>query len=262
MSDPEANELVAEFVRKKIRETITDPDVAEQLLPYYTFGAKRLILGTGYYEAYNRSNVSIVDVKKAPIARITDTGVETADGLYELDVLILATGYDAITGGLTSLNPRGRDGVRLRDVWSEGVQSYLGLAVSGFPNMFIMHGPQTPAVKYPMHLGAELQGDWIAGIIGHAKSEGFDTVEADAAGQPAWGEEVATIADRSLYSKTESWYMGSNIPGKPRQFMVYLDGPGYHRRIREVAENGYEGFEFSKANAATVSDADVEAIRA
>ncbi|WP_198412746.1 flavin-containing monooxygenase [Cryobacterium flavum] len=260
MSDPEANELVAEFVRKKIREAITDPDVAEQLLPYYIFGAKRLILGTGYYEAFNRDNVSIVDVKKAPIVCITDSGVETSDGFYELDVLILATGYDAITGGLTSLNPRGRDGVRLRDVWSKGVQSYLGLAVSGFPNMFIMHGPQTPAVKYPMHLGAELQGDWIAGIIRHAKNGGFDTVEAQAAMQPAWGKEVAAIADRSLYSKAESWYMGSNIPGKPRQFMVHLDGPGYHRRIHEVAESGYEGFEFSKADVAAESDAYAAAV--
>lgn len=251
MSDPTANELVAEFVRKKIRETVTDPAVAQQLMPTYVFGAKRLILGTGYYEAYNRANVSIVDVKKAPITRIAETGVETEDGLHELDMLILATGYDAITGAITSLNPRGRDGVQLRDVWKHGVQSYLGLAVSGFPNMFIMHGPQTPAVKYPMHLGAELQGDWIAGIIAHADRAGFDTIEADAAVQPAWSDEVATIADRSMYSKTESWYMGSNIPGKPRQFLVYLDGPDYHRRIADVATQGYEGFTFT-----TAADAD------
>lgn len=259
MSNPEANELVAEFVRKKIRETVTDPAVAEQLIPHYVFGAKRLILGTGYYEAYNRDNVSIVDVKKAPITRITATGVETEDGFHELDMLILATGYDAITGAITSLNPRGREDVQLRDVWADGVQSHLGLAVSGFPNMFIMHGPQTPAVKYPMHLGAELQGEWIAGIIAHAKNAGFDTIEADAAVQQAWAEEVTVIADRSMYSKADSWYKGSNIPGKPSQFMVYLDGPGYHRRIAEVAERGYEGFEFSKSDANAVSDTDEEA---
>lgn len=261
MTDATANELVAEFVRKKIRETVADPAVAEQLMPNYVFGAKRLILGTGYYEAYNRGNVSIVDVKKAPITRVTETGLETEDGFYELDMLVLATGYDAISGAITSLNPRGRDGVQLRDVWKDGVQSYLGLAVSGFPNMFIMHGPQTPAVKYPMHLGAELQGDWIAGIIAHAEREGFDTIEADATRQPAWNEEVVAIADRSLYSKTESWYMGSNIPGKPRQFLVYLDGPGYHRRMAEVAANGYEGFTFTMADdAVDASDVYAEAV--
>jgi cation diffusion facilitator CzcD-associated flavoprotein CzcO len=240
--DPEANESLGDFVRDKIRETVDDPAVAERLLPSYHIGTKRLILGTDYYETYNRDNVTLVDLREQPIEAITEAGVRTSDADYDVDVLVLATGYDAITGALVGLNPIGRGGVDIRHKWSDGVGTYLGMAVSGFPNLFMMQGPGSPSTLYNMPLGAERQGDWIAECISFMRASGLETIDATAEAEEAWGEGVRKIADRTLYPKTDSWYSGANIPGKPRQFMVHLNPLRYYDALAKTAANGYSGF--------------------
>jgi cation diffusion facilitator CzcD-associated flavoprotein CzcO len=242
LTSAEANETLGEFVREKIREIVHDPAVAEKLIPNYLIGTKRTILDSGYYETYNRENVTLVDLRADPIETITPTGVRTRDGEHPLDVLVLATGYAAITGALLALNPVGRDGRALADEWRDGHRTHLGLAVNGFPNLFIVHGPQSPSVLYNMPMGAERQVDWIADCIQFVRTHDLDTVEADVEAQSAWGERVDELANQTLYPRTDSWYMGSNIPGKPRQFAIHLDGPGFYELLAESARHDYKGF--------------------
>lgn len=244
ISDPEANETAAEFVREKIRETVHDPAVAELLTPRgYPFGAKRLCVDTNYYQTYNRDDVTLVDVKSAPIERITPNGIRTADAEYQLDTIVFATGYDALTGALLAVDIRGRDGVNLRDKWSAGPLTYLGVSVVGFPNMFIVAGPGSPSVLSNMVMSIEQHVEWISDFIQYVRKHEFDWAEANPEAEQGWVAHVNNAADKTLYPVANSWYVGANVPGKPRVFMPYVGGVGRYRKICEqVAADDYAGF--------------------
>ena len=242
LTDRQSNEWLAEFVRDKIREIVKDPETARKLLPSYLIATKRQVMDEGYYHAFNRDNVSLVDLREDPIVEITADGVRTASGHHPLDMLIFATGFDAITGALHKLNPVGRGGVALAERWKERFNSWLGLTIPGMPNLFMVHGPESPCVLYNMPLGAERQMDWIRDCILHLRRNGIGAIEPAPGVDAAWSREVAEVASMSLYPQTESWYTGANIPGKHRQFAVHLGGPAYYARIQEAAERGYEGF--------------------
>lgn len=244
LTDETSNGWAADFVRSKIGEIVDDPEVAAKLLPDYLFATKRQILVDDYYETFNRPNVGLVDLREEPIERITPTGVRTEAGEYDLDILVLATGYDAITGALSTLNPVGRDGVQLGRRWAETNANYLGMTVAGFPNMFIVHGPGSPSAVFHMFYGSESIVEWIANCITSMAEAGYATVEALPEAEPGWKAEVQAIADKTLYPRTPSWYTGANIPGKPREFLVYLNGTQYHKKIHDVAAGGYDGFVF------------------
>ena len=241
-----ANEVVAEFVRRKIRATVKDPEVAELLCPKtHPLGTKRLCLDSGYYETYNRDNVTLVDVRANPITEITPAGLRTTAGEYDLDILIYATGFDAMTGSLTRMNVTGVGGVRLEDKWANGPTNYLGFMVAGFPNLFMIHGPGSPSVLAQMIMSAEWQVDWLYDRLGYLLEHGYQQVDTTEEWEESWAREVETAANATLYKKADSWYLGANIPGKPRVFMVYIGGfDNYTRRCNEVVANGYEGFVF------------------
>jgi cation diffusion facilitator CzcD-associated flavoprotein CzcO len=243
----EANEVVAEFVRRKIRQIVKDPEVAELLCPRtHPLGTKRLCLDSGYYETFNRPNVKLVDVRANPITEITPTGLRTTAGEHELDILIYATGFDAMTGSMTRMNVTGAGGVRLEDKWANGPTNYLGFLVAGFPNLFMIHGPGSPSVLAQMIMSAEWQVDWLHDRIAYMLHHGFERVGTTEQWEESWGREVEAAASATLYKKADSWYLGANIPGKPRVFMVYVGGfDNYTRRCTEVVENDYEGFAFS-----------------
>lgn len=247
MVSREANELAAEFVRDKIRSTVRDPKVAEMLCPKdHPFGAKRLCVDTGYYETYNRDNVLLVDIKTDPIVAIEEDGLRTAAGEHRFDTLVLATGFDAMTGALTRIEVRGRDGALLRDEWRDRPEAYLGLAVAGFPNMFVINGPGSPSVLANMILACEQHVEWTAQLIAHAEANGVAEIEAESEAQRDWALQVTESADRTLYTKADSWYLGANVPGKPRVFMPYVDGFNtYSRACEDIARNGYPGFHLS-----------------
>lgn len=246
--DERANETAAEFVREKIRAIVRDPAVAELLAPKdHPIGTKRLCLDTGYYETYNRDNVTLVDVRSAPIEAITGRGVRTAEREYELDAIAFATGFDAMTGALREIDIRADGGPTLADVWSNGPRTYLGVAVAGFPNLFMITGPGSPGVKSQMILSIEQHVDWIAGFLDHARANGITRIEADGDAQERWVAHVNEVADGTLYPVANSWYVGANIPGKPRVFMPYVAGVGvYRRKCDEVAARGYEGFRLAR----------------
>jgi cyclohexanone monooxygenase len=249
---PDANETAARFVRRKIAETVNDPAVAASLTPTdHPIGTKRICIGTDYYETYNRDNVTLVDVRRAPIAEITQTGLRTHAAHYELDALVFATGFDAMTGALLEIDVRGRDGRPLKATWAEGPRTYLGLAVHGFPNMFIVTGPGSPSVISNMVTSIEQHVEWIADCIGALDSSG-ETIEATREAQEEWVAHVGEVAHRTLYPKASSWYVGANIAGKPRVFMPYVGGVGSYRKIcDEVADAGYRGFERAPDGGAT-----------
>ena len=240
----EVNGWVADFLRGKIREAVDDPETAEKLMPDFFVGTKRPILDNGYFETFNRDNVTLVDLREDPFEKFTPSGVSTAQGDHPLDMLVLATGFDAISGTMLKLNPTGRRGVSLKDKWKDGFDNYLGIMISGFPNLFMIHGPGTPGVLYNMPLGAEREVQWIGNCIQRLKEKSLSTVEPTTDAEAIWGEEVNTLANRTLYPQTDSWYTGANIPGKPRKFTVHLGGPLYFQRISEVAANDYEGLVF------------------
>ncbi|CAN5688684.1 NAD(P)/FAD-dependent oxidoreductase [soil metagenome] len=255
----QANDTASEFARNKIRGLVEDKQTAELLAPKdHPIGTKRLCLDTHYYETYNRSNVTLVDVRSDPIAEITESGLRTVGGQeFELDAIVFATGFDAMTGALreidlrTSEGPNGKGAV-LRDHWEGGPLTYLGLMVSGFPNMFVVTGPGSPGVKTQMIASIEQHVDWIADCIGHMRQEGFDRIEASPQAELEWVDHVNKVADSTLYPLANSWYMGANIPGKPRVFMPYFGGfDRYKRHCDAVAAKGYEGFEFSRSKALT-----------
>ncbi|MBQ0799116.1 MAG: NAD(P)/FAD-dependent oxidoreductase [Porticoccaceae bacterium] len=248
LTNEEANAELAEFMRAKIRDLVDDPAVLEKLLPDYQVGTKRQVLDKGYYATYNRDNVTLVDLREDAIETITPTGIRTVAGEeHALDILIFATGYDAITGAFVGLNPRGRGGISLKDKWAERFSTYLGMTIPEFPNLFMIHGPESPSVLFNMPLGAELQSDWIRDCIHYLREQGQGVIEPTAAAEEAWGQEVAEIAGQTMFSADiDSWYSGANIPGKHRQFTVYLGGPNFYRRLDEVAEKNYEGFVLEK----------------
>jgi cyclohexanone monooxygenase len=245
----ESNDTASEFVRNKIRGIVRDKRTAELLAPKdHPIGTKRLCLDTGYYETYNRDNVTLVDVRSDPIQEITEMGLLTAGGqAFELDAIVFATGFDAMTGALREIDIRTTDGAVLADHWEGGPLTYLGLMVSGFPNMFVVTGPGSPGVKTQMIASIEQHVDWIADCIGHMQSHGFDRIEASPQAEMEWVHHVNQVADSTLYPLANSWYMGANIPGKPRVFMPYVGGyDRYKRHCDAIAAKGYEGFRLSR----------------
>jgi len=255
ITNKEANRTLADFVRGKIREIVRDPQTAEKLLPDYYVGTKRQLLDNGYYETFNRDNVTLIDLRHDPIQTVTATGIRTATGEHSLDMIVLATGFDAVTGALVRLNPQGRGGVRLAEKWRTHFDTYLGLGISGFPNLFTIHGPGSPSVLYNMPLGAELESAWIGDCMKHLRERGLGAIEATPEAEKGWDQEVAMFANATLFPLTDSWYTGANIPGKPRQFCVHLGGSHYFQRIADVAAQGYEGFVFEKEHYVDVATA-------
>jgi cyclohexanone monooxygenase len=243
----EANQSLADFVRAKIREIVRDPATAEKLMPDHFVMTKRPILEDGYFETYNRDNVTLVDLREDPIERFTPTHVVTRTGEHPIDMLVLATGYDAISGSMLRLDPKGRGGVSLKDRWKDRFHNYLGITIGGFPNLFMIHGPGSPGVFYNMPLGAERQIDWIGDLVCHLEKRGMGAVEPTTDSEEAWAREVSGIANATLFPRTDSWWTGANIPGKPRYFSAYLGGSIYYHRIADVAAKDYEGFVFEPA---------------
>ncbi len=244
LTNQAANDTLAEFVRDKVRSIVKDPAVAELLAPKdYPIGAKRLCVDTDYYETFNRDNVTLVDVKAAPIIEITEKGIRTTKAEYELDAIAFATGFDAMTGALREIDIRVQGGNTLAEKWSAGPLTYLGLMVAGFPNLFIVTGPGSPSVKGQMTVSIEQHVDWIADCLVHLRAHGLARIEADPVAEAKWVAHVNEVASATLFAAVDSWYTGSNIPGKPRVFMPYIGGMANYRRIcEEVAARGYEGF--------------------
>ena len=243
--DKEANDIAADFVKRKIRERIEDPNVAEKLIPTSTFFCKRLCADTDYFETYNRDNVTLVDVNEDPIETITATGICTASSEGGYDCIVFATGFDAMTGALTRMDIRGIDGLALKDKWQAGPKTYLGLETSGFPNLFMITGPGSPSVLTNMLPSIEQHVEFIADCIAYMDEHGLRRIEAEPEAEEAWVEHVNEVADATLYPSCNSWYLGANIPGKPRVFLPLLGFPGYVEKGNEVAANGYQGFRLS-----------------
>ncbi len=243
--DPVANEYAAEFVRNKIRQTVKDPEVAELLCPYdHPIGTKRICIDTNYYETYNRDNITLVSVRENPIKRLTTSGIELEDGSrYDLDVLVFATGFDAVTGPVMRMNILGKGGLELNQKWEAGPKTYLGIQTAGFPNMYMVTGPGSPSVLSNMTTSIEQHVEWITDAIQHMEDKGIDRMEPDQQYEEDWVQHVNEVADQTLYPRAKSWYIGANIPGKPRVFMPYVGGVGnYRKKCDEVVANGYEGF--------------------
>jgi len=240
--NPESNKTAAEFVRSKIREVVQDPIVAERLSPTHTIACKRSVLDSGYFETFNRANVELVDVTETPIQKITPTSLETTEAAYPLDMIIFATGFDAMTGTLLRIDIQGRTGLTLQEKWSAGPVNYLGLTVPGFPNLFTITGPGSPSVLTNMIVAIEQHVEWISECIDYTKQSGHQTIEATVEAETAWVEHVNQVADGTLYPTCTSWYLGANILGKPRVFMPLVGFPPYVEKCEEVVANGYEGF--------------------
>ncbi len=240
MTDPAANEDYAKFVRAKIRARIKDPKIADLLEPNsHPFGAKRIPMETGYYEVYNQDNVNLVDVKSNPIVSITPTGVKTTDAEYELDVIIYATGFDAITGELTRMDIRGVDGQSLKEKWDEGPSTYLTLQTAGFPNLLIVNG----AVFCNFTRCVEVVGEWVANCLSYMRDKGYQRIEADPHAEEEWTEHAHSLTKGMIFTKTDSWFMGTNVAGKKRGFLFYAGGaPAFRDKVADVASKGYEGF--------------------
>jgi cyclohexanone monooxygenase len=238
----EANETAAQFVRDKIREIVEDPDVAERLVPSQVIGCKRLCLDTNYFDTYNRPNVELVDISTAPIEQITPTGLRTNGVDYEFDSLVFATGFDAMTGALLSIDIKGRDGTTLKEAWHAGPITYLGLGVPQFPNMFVITGPGSPSVLTNMVVSIEHHVSWISDCLDHLRANEHTTIEATPTAAEQWVGYVNSVADLTLYPHCNSWYLGANIPGKTRVFMPLPGFPPYAEQCATVAANGYDGF--------------------
>jgi cyclohexanone monooxygenase len=242
-----SNDTASEFVRGKIRSIVKDPAVADLLTPTsYPIGTKRICVDTDYFETFNRPNVSLVDVRNAPIETLTANGVRTGGKEYEVDAIVFATGFDAMTGTLTRIDIRGRDGITLADKWAEGPKTYLGLMTAGFPNLFMITGPGSPSVLSNMIVSIEQHVDWVADCLKALGERRVDCIEATQEAEDAWVGHVNEVANKTLYPSAASWYMGANIPGKPRVFMPYIGGVGaYRQTCDEIAADGYRGFRLS-----------------
>jgi len=238
----EANDTAAEFLRGKIRGIVRDPATAELLLPRTVVGCKRLCSDTGYFETFNRPNVTLVDVATAPITALTEHGLRTAQADYALDDVVFATGFDAMTGALSRIDIKGREAISLAAKWAEGPRTYLGLSTAGFPNLFIITGPGSPSVLSNMVPSIEQHANWIIACIAYVDAHRLRRIEATREAEDAWVAHVNDVAGATLYPSCNSWYLGANIPGKPRVFMPYLGFPAYVQKCDEVAARGYEGF--------------------
>jgi cyclohexanone monooxygenase len=242
--DTQANATAAEFVHSKIREIVKDPATAEKLSPKtFPIGAKRLCVDTGYYATFNRDNVSLVDLGDEPIETITPAGVKTSAREYAVDAIVYAIGFDAMTGALDKIDICGRGGARLKGEWAAGARTYLGLMVAGFPNLFLVTGPGSPSVLCNMAVAIEQHVEWISDCIGWMSARQAGSIEATTAAQDDWVAHVNEVADGTVYPLANSWYIGANVPGKPRVFMPYIGGfPVYRDKCNEIAAKGYEGF--------------------
>ena len=252
LRNEESNETLASFVRDKIRAIVKDPETAELLTPRdHPIGTKRLCVDTEYYETFNRDNVTVVNARRAPIQEITEKGLRTTEAEYEVDAVVFATGFDAMTGALREIAITGRNGQRLEDKWAAGPTTYLGLMVQGFPNMFIVTGPGSPSVKSNMVTAIEQHVEWIADCLSYLGRSDTAMIEPKPDAEENWVRHVNEVADSTLFPRANSWYVGANIPGKPRVFMPYVAGlPAYIKICDEVAAEGYRGFELRKEKVA------------
>ena len=239
----ESNKVARDFVIPRMLSVVRDPEIAARLTPTYPIGTKRLCADTGYFETYNRDNVTLVDIEKAPITQITETGLTTADQHIELDAIVFATGFDAITGALLSVNMRVRNGPDLKSKWSAGPSAYLGLMTAGLPNLFMVTGPGSPSILSNVVVSIEQHVNLIADLLTHMRQQGHNRIEVMAQAEDEWARHVDEIASGSLMPQARSWYTGANIPGKPRVFMPYMGGVGeFRKKCDEIARDGYRGF--------------------
>jgi len=244
--DKAANDTAAEFIKAKIREVVKDPETAAKLANIdHPFAAKRPPIDTDYFETFNRDNVALVDVRAEPIEAIMPNGIRTSRAEYALDVIVFATGFDAMTGPLLGIDIRGRNALSLRDVWHAGPRTYLGLGVAGFPNLFTITGPGSPSVLCNMPVAIEQHVEWVTNCIAYMRKRGYERIEPSAESADRWVDHVNEAANATLLPQAKhSWYLGANVPGKPRVFMPYAGGMARYRKIcNEVAAKGYEGFE-------------------
>ena len=250
LTESDANAEYSEFVANKIRQRVSDPDTAEKLIPKdHGFGTRRVPLETGYYETFNRDNVTLVDLNETPIKRITAGGIKTTDQVHLFDVIIYATGFDAITGAFDRMDITGRDNQKLRDKWREGPSTYLGLQTNGFPNLTTLAGPQSASVGTNYPRGIEDAVDWTAALIKYMLDHGYESVEANALAEQEWTQLVKESYEGLLLTDVKSWFTGynSNVDGHDEtRYLVYFGGaPEYRKRLTEIADNDYEGFQFS-----------------
>jgi cation diffusion facilitator CzcD-associated flavoprotein CzcO len=248
MTDLAANEAARSFYEAKVRAVIDDPAIADLLIPTdHPIGTKRICTDSNYFQTFNRPNVSLVSVRATPIESVDALGINTTDAHYDLDMIVFATGFDAMTGALGSIDIVGRGGVVLRAEWEHGPRTYLGLGVDGFPNLFLISGPGAPAVLANMVLHAEAQVNWIADAIAYLDNHEYAAIEATRDGVDGWVLECARRAEATLFPRANSWYIGANVPGKPRCFMLFVGGfATYNDICAEVADAGYKGFDLVK----------------
>lgn len=255
LTDQEANDTASEFVREQIRSIVKDPETAELLAPKtYPIGTKRICIDTGYFQTYNRDNVDLIDISNGPIEKVTANGLIANGVAYEFDSIVFATGFDAMTGTLFNVDIQGRRGQALKEKWYAGPRTYLGLMSESFPNLFMITGPGSPSVKSNMIISIEQHVDFVTDSLVHMRDHGLDVMEPELTAEDEWVDHVQEVANKTLFPRANSWYMGANIPGKPRLFMPYIGGVGRYRKICEevVAEN-YKGFQFQRASAPSVA---------
>lgn len=246
ITNMESNQLAYDFWRAKVQARVHDPVTAELLAPRespHPFGAKRPSLEQWYYEVFNQENVTLVDLKKTPITEISSEGVRTSEVKVDLDLLVLATGFDAGTGGFTQIDLRGTSGRTMKEVWQNGVDTQLGLGVPEFPNLLMLYGPQSPTAFWNGPASAEVQGDWVVNCLLHLRDKGIKRIEANLGAAKAWSQHMEEMGAKTLMPLADSWYMGANIPGKRRQMLFYMGSTSYMARCNESAGNGYAGFE-------------------
>jgi cation diffusion facilitator CzcD-associated flavoprotein CzcO len=245
--DKKANDVVSDFFREKIRTIVKDPEIAEALCPYdHPIGTKRPCVDTDYYATYNLDHVRLVNLRKTPITEITSVGINTTDEQFEFDAIVFATGFDAMTGSILKIDIRGKNGTKLADQWKDGPTTYLGLAIANFPNLYTVTGPQSPSVLSNMMVSIEQHVDWLTDLFVTMRDKGRSVIEATQQAQDEWILHSSEVGNMSLYPLANSWYMGANVPGKPRVFLPYLGGVGPYREICDnVAAQDYKGFVFA-----------------
>ena len=256
LTNADANYTAAEYVRQQIKRVVKDKETAEILCPRsYPIGTKRICIDTGYFETYNRENVKLVDISKKHIQRLVTDGIIVDDQLYAFDSIIFATGFDAMTGSIFNVDIKGRDGLALKEKWNAGPKTYLGLMSASFPNLFMITGPGSPSVKSNMIMSIEQHVDLVIETLLSMRRKGLSVVEPELEAENKWVDHVQEVANKTLFPQANSWYMGANIPGKPRLFMPYIGGVGAYREIcEEIVANNYRGFKFEKSKQAIAAE--------